>query len=93
MEGLKCPELPTGPLKEGRQGSLEVEVTDNPGTKMRTPSEFRLHGLGPSISNRVAPRGRGQWLQQGPALILLTPCTKAKASPGSWLGGPGSKGR
>lgn len=93
VEGLKCPELPMVPMKERRQGSLGVEVTDNPGTKMRTPSEFRLHGLGTSISNRVAPRGRGGRLQQGPALILLTPCTKAKASLGSWLGGAGSKGR
>ena len=66
MEGLKCPELPTGPMKEGRQGSLEVEVTDNPGTKMRTPSEFRLHGLGPSISNRVAPRAEDSGSSKAP---------------------------
>ena len=93
MGGLKCPELPTVPMREGSQGSLGVEVTDNLDTKMRTPSEFSLRGLGTSIPNRVAPWGREGWLQQGPSLILLTPCTKAKASPGSWVGGPGSKGR
>lgn len=53
--GLKCPELLTVPMREGSQGSLGVEVTDNLDTKMRTPSEFSLRGLGTSISNRVAP--------------------------------------
>ena len=57
--GLKCPELPTVPMREGSQGSQGVEVTDNLDTKMRTPSEFSLRGLGTSIYQSCSLGRRG----------------------------------
>lgn len=69
-----------------------VEVTANPGTKMRTHLNLDFMGWGPPYLTELLPGAEEGGSSKAPALILLTPCTKAKASLGSWLGGAGSKG-